>query len=106
MDTGVDGIMVGRASMGNPFIFDKLTNYFDNNKIIEDPSKEEIIATLLDHANRLVLEKGEHIAMIEMRTHAVWYLKLIPGTKPFRSAIVSIKTFDELKKICNAILNN
>ena len=106
MDTGVDGIMVGRASMGNPFIFDKLTNFFDNNKIIEDPSKEEIIETLLDHANRLVLEKGEHIAMIEMRTHAVWYLKLIPGTKPFRSAIVSIKTFDELKRICNAILNN
>ncbi len=106
METGVDGIMIGRASMGNPFIFDKLSYYFDKGEIIEDPSKEVIIETLLDHANRLVLEKGEHIAMIEMRTHAAWYLKLIPGTKQYRSAIVSVKTFDELKKVCNAILVN
>lgn len=105
-EIGVDAIMIGRASMGNPFIFDELTSYFESGKIIEKPTKEEVICTLLDHASRLLQEKGEHIAMIEMRTHAVWYLKQIQGTKPFRSAIVSIKTFDELKRICNAILNS
>ena len=98
-DVGVDGIMIGRASMGNPFIFKELTTYFDSGKIISSPSKELIINTLLDHAKRLYLDKGEHIAMIEMRTHAAWYLKLIPGTKAYRSAIVSVKTIDELEKI-------
>lgn len=105
-ETGVDGIMIGRASMGNPFIFDELTTYFETGKIIEKPSKEDVINTLLDHAKRLLIEKGEHIAMIEMRTHAAWYLKQIPGSKPFRSAIVSIKTFEELKRICQALLGN
>lgn len=102
-ETGADGIMIGRASMGNPFIFDELTTYFKSGEIIEKPTREDVINTLLEHAESLVLDKGEYIAMIEMRTHAVWYLKQIPGTKPFRTAIVSIKTFDELKKICNAI---
>lgn len=105
-DTGVDAIMIGRASMGNPFIFNNLTNYFDKGIIVEKPTKEEVIATLLDHATRLYLDKGEHIAMIEMRTHAAWYLKQIPGTKAYRSSIVSVKTMEELKRICDVILNN
>lgn len=105
-DTGVDGIMIGRASMGNPFIFKELSTYFEQGKIITSPTKDMVINALLDHAKRLYLDKGEHIAMIEMRTHAAWYLKLIPGTKAYRSAIVSVKTMTELEKICMAILNN
>lgn len=105
-ETGVDGIMIGRASMGNPFIFDELTNYFETGNIIEKPTKEEVISTLLQHAHNLMIEKGEYVAMIEMRTHAVWYLKQIPGTKPFRKAIVGVKTFDELNKVCQAVLEN
>lgn len=105
-ETGVDGIMIGRASMGNPFIFDQLDAYFNQKKIIEKPTKEVIIETLLDHAKRLIMEKSEHIAMIEMRTHACWYLKQIPGTKQYREAIVSVKNFQELQNICNAILKN
>ncbi len=105
LDLGVDAIMVGRASLGNPFIFKELSTYFEKGEIIEKPSKEEVISTLLRHANMLFLEKGEKVAMIEMRTHAAWYLKLIPGTKAFRSAIVSVKTYEELNNICNAILN-
>lgn len=105
-DLGVDGIMIGRAAMGNPFFFKMLTTYFDNHQIIDKPSKEEVIKMLLDHAKRLILDKGEHIAMIEMRSHAGWYLKLIPHTKPYKSAIVSIKTYDELERICEVILKN
>lgn len=103
--TGVDGIMIGRAALGNPFIFDQLNAYFDEGKIIEKPSKEEVIMTLLEHAKRLMAMKGEHIAMIEMRTHAAWYLKQIPGTKPYRTKIVTVSHYGELEKICNVILN-
>lgn len=103
--TGVDGIMIGRAALGNPFIFNQLNAYFDEGKIIEKPSKEEVILTLLEHAKRLMAMKGEHIAMIEMRTHAAWYLKQIPGTKPYRTKIVTVNHYDELERICNVILN-
>ena len=99
LNLGVDGIMIGRAALGNPFIFKELSTYFDTGEIIEKPTKEQVIATLLDHARRLMLDKGEHIAMIETRSHAGWYLKLIPQTKQYKSSIVSIKTYDELEKM-------
>ncbi len=105
-DQGVDGIMIGRAAMGNPFIFDELTAYFNDGIILPKPPKEVVISTLLDHAKRLISDKGEHIAMIEMRTHAGWYLRQIPRTKPYKMAIVSIKTYEELEKICHCILQD
>ena len=72
---------------------------------LQNVSTEEVVAMILEHANKLISLKGEHIAMIEMRTHAAWYLKQIPMTKQYRVAIVGIKTFDDLNKICQAILN-
>lgn len=103
--TNVDGIMIGRASLGNPWIFKELKEYIENGIIIDKPTTEEVIAMLLEHAKRLIELKGEHIAMIEMRTHAAYYLKLIPMTKQYRVKVVSIKTFDELNQLCLAILN-
>ena len=104
-ETGVDALMIGRASLGNPWIFDEIQKGF-NNELIVKPTKEDIINTLLEHAQMLMASKGEHIAMIEMRTHAAWYLKQIPGTKQYRPLIVSIKTMEELKTICFEILQN
>lgn len=104
-ETHVDGIMIGRASLGNPWIFKQLKAYFEEGIYISKPSKEEVIAMILEHAKRLMAIKGEHIAMIEMRTHAAQYLKQIPMTKQYRVAVVSIKTYDELEKLCFAILN-
>lgn len=103
-ETGVDAIMIGRGSLGNPWIFDQLNSYFNKGEIINPPSVKEIIDTLLLHAKLLTIQKGEHIAMIEMRSHAAWYLKLIPQTKTYRTAIVAIKTYEELEKICEAVL--
>lgn len=104
-ETSVDALMVARASLGNPWIFKSLNEYFTSGIIIDPPTKAEVIATMLEHAKRLIALKGEHIALIEMRTHAAWYLKLIPQTKQYRVAIVSIKSFEELQKIALAILN-
>ena len=104
-ETHVDALMIGRATLGNPWIFRELKAYFENSPIPDKPSTEEVVAMILEHANKLISLKGEHIAMIEMRTHAAWYLKQIPMTKQYRVAIVGIKTFDDLNKICQAILN-
>lgn len=104
-ETGVDAVMVGRASLGNPWVFDEILKG-KNNELITKPTKEEIIKILLEHARMLMISKGEHIAMIEMRSHAGWYLKQIPGTKQYRPKVVSVKTFKELESICEEVLNN
>lgn len=104
-ETGVDAIMIGRAALGNPWIFDQMNSYFNKGEIINPPHPKEVIETLLLHAKLLMEQKGEHIAMIEMRSHAVWYLKLIPQTKTYRTSIVAIKTYQDLEKICQAVLN-
>lgn len=104
-ETGVDAIMIGRAALGNPWIFDQMNAYFNKGEIITPPHPQEVIETLLLHAKLLMQQKGEHIAMIEMRSHAAWYLKLIPQTKTYRTAIVAIKTYQDLEKICQAVLN-
>lgn len=104
-ETNVDAAMIGRAAMGNPWIFDEIIKA-NSNELVIKPTKEEIINTLLIHARNLMIEKGEHVAMIEMRTHATWYIKQINGTKQYRPLIVSIKTMNELEEICNLILEN
>lgn len=103
-ETKVDALMIGRASLGNPWIFEELNAYFTSGIIIDKPTPQEVISMMLEHAKRLIVLKGEHIAMIEMRTHAAWYLKQIPMTKQYRAAVVAIKTFDELQNLCQAIL--
>lgn len=102
--THVDGLMIGRASLGNPWIFSQLNAHFNNEVIPSKPSTVDIINMILEHAKRLIALKGEHVAMIEMRTHAAWYLKQIPMTKQYRVAIVAVKTYEELQNICDAIL--
>lgn len=103
--THVDGLMIGRGCLGNPWIFQNLIHYNQYKEILPALSPATILDTLLEHARRLMEIKGEHIAMIEMRTHAAWYLKQIPMTKQYRVAIVKIKTYQELEEICQAILN-
>ncbi len=92
--TGCDAFMIGRASLGNPWIFKSLQ---DENFELKN---EDIIETLLDHARRLCLLYGEKRAMVEMRTHAAWYFKMIRGTKEYRKKVVLIKTYEELENIC------
>ena len=103
-ETSVDALMIGRASLGNPWLFRELKAYFNNEIVPEKPSTIEIVEMILEHARRLIALKGEHVAMIEMRTHAAWYLKQIPMTKQYRVAIVSVKTYEELKNICDVII--
>lgn len=102
-ETHVDGIMVGRGTLGNPWLIKTLTNYFSTGETLIAPTNQEILDVLMRHAKSLVVEKGEHIAMVEMRTHGVWYLKQIKGTKIYRQAMIMIKTMDDLNKIVDCI---
>lgn len=96
--TGCDAFMIGRATLGNPWIFEELQG------IKREVTNEEIIMMMLEHARRLCVLYGEKRAMVEMRTHAAWYFKMIKGTKEFRKKVVLIKTFKDLEDICKEYL--
>lgn len=95
-ETGCDGIMVGRASRGNPWIFREINSYLDTGTIPERPSKEEVCDTILRHA-RLQLElKGEYIAVREMRKHVAWYTAGYPHSAGLRRMVNAMESFAEL----------
>ena len=100
--TGVDGIMVGRASLGNPWIFKNIIEglkKYDNMKsgILEYiPSNEERLNTILEHLELMIQEKGEYIAIREMRKHISGYTKNLPNSSKFREEMNKIEDKDEL----------
>jgi len=94
--TGVDGIMLGRASLGNPWIFSEIISYF-NGLEHNVPNKSEILNMILWHYNMLIDEKGEYTAVREMRKHIAWYVKGMKNASMIRTKINNFDTFDECK---------
>ena len=97
--TGVDGIMIGRASLGNPWIFRETVEFLKTGKNVQKPSKEEKIKTMLQHLSYAVEEKGEIIAVKEMRKHFSWYIKNLPDAAKLREKINKIESRYDLEKI-------
>ena len=96
-ETGCTAVMIGRAARGNPWIFREVNRYLETGQGMERPSRQEVIRTLLRHADLERQVKGERIGMQEMRSHAGWYLQGFPGASKLRSQINAVKTFDELE---------
>ena len=94
--TGCDGIMIGRAAMGNPWIFREVLHYLKTGEELPKPSIEEIFAMILRHAEDIVKEKGEYIGIREMRAHAAWYTHGFPHAAAMRREINHVSTLDEL----------
>ena len=95
--TGVDGIMIGRGSFGNPWIFKQIIYYLQTGEEIEEPSKEEKLKVMKEHIELAVEEKGE-IAVKELRKHIAWYTKNLKNSSEFRASINQIETREELIK--------
>jgi tRNA-dihydrouridine synthase B len=93
--TGVDGIMIGRASIGNPWIFKKITHYLQTGEKIEI-SENQKLETIIKHIELEVEEKGERVGIPELRKHLACYIKSIPNASKTREKINSINTKDEL----------
>lgn len=102
--TGCDGIMVGRGCQGNPWIFREIVHYLDCGELIERPTRDEIINTIMRHAKMLVEVKGEYIAIREMRKHVSWYTKGLPNATKMRKAINVIEDFSNFEKHIQDIL--
>ena len=106
--TGVDGIMIGRASLGNPWIFkaiiNGLTQKCQNN--LSEVSKEERLNTILEHLELMIEEKGEYVAIREMRKHISGYTKNLPNSSKFREGMNKIEDKDELVEYVSKYIQN
>lgn len=95
-ETGCDGIMVGRATEGNPWIFREISHYLDTGELLPHPVLEEVKEMILRHA-RLQLEyKGEYTGMREMRKHVAWYTAGFPHSARLRGAVNEIESMEQL----------
>ncbi len=94
--TGCDGIMVGRAAQGNPWIFSRICHYLDTGELLGRPDFEEIKNTIVRHAALQSKYKGEFIGIREMRKHVSWYMTGFPGSAKFRGAVNEVETMEQL----------
>ena len=100
-ETGVDGIMIGRACRGNPWIFKQINEYLKTGIIPEKPSLEEVREMMLRHARMQLECKGEYTGIREMRKHVAWYTAGYPNSAKLRAKINEVETFEELTEFLN-----
>lgn len=93
--TGVDGIMVGRAALGNPWIFKQINDYLVTGTIQEEPKLDEKLAIACEHFELLLKIKSERVAVNEMRGHIAWYLKGIKGGNKYKRKMQEIVTKED-----------
>lgn len=94
--TGVDGIMIGRGAMGNPWIFEKIKHYLTTGEKLSDPDINEKYRTVIEHITLDMNEKGEYVSLNEMRKHISAYTKNMKNSSMFRNDINKITNKDEL----------
>ena len=100
--TGCSSIMIGRGSLGNPFVFKEIKAHFEGNTITTIPSSEKKKA-LLRHLELMEEYKDERIGVPEMRKHFAWYLKGIPHSGKLKISAFAAKTYKEMKNLANQI---
>ncbi|MDO5299662.1 MAG: tRNA dihydrouridine synthase DusB [Clostridia bacterium] len=101
--TGCDGVAVGRAAQGNPWIFEQIRDAMAGRPVREIP-KEEKLSVLLRHARMLAGFKGESIAVREMRRHVVCYVRGMRDAARLRTRVNAILTLDELEEVLTAFM--
>ncbi|GFR38441.1 tRNA-dihydrouridine synthase [Insulibacter thermoxylanivorax] len=97
--TGVDGVMIGRAALGNPWILYRTVEYLTKGVLPPEPTPREKIDIAMLHLDRLIALKGEKVAVKEMRKHMAWYLKGLKGAAKVKERIMEETTRDALTKI-------
>ena len=98
-ETGIDGIMIGRGALGNPWIFKQIEYYLKTGEKLPPISNEEKYNVILEHFDLLLKEKGEYTATREIRKHIAWYVKGMPNATVIRDKINSVETETDFKEI-------
>ena len=98
-ETGCDGVMIGRGSQGNPWIFKELIEYEESGTLKERPENKVIRETMLRHTRLQMEFKGDYLGIREMRKHVAWYTKGMEGSAKLRDDINKVETYDELEAL-------
>lgn len=103
---GVDGVMIGRAAIGNPFIFREIKHFLKTNEPLTPPSLEEKIDVCLRHLKHSIAWKGEKLGVLEMRRHYAPYLKGFSNIREYRSRLVQSIDAHEVEDILLELKTN
>ncbi len=100
---GVDGIMIGRAAIGYPWIFREIKHYIATGEILPSPTLSERIEVCKKHLRKSVEWKGPKVGIFEMRRHYTNYLKGLPGIKEFRGRLVTLMLPEEIEMVLDEV---
>ncbi|MDY7220599.1 tRNA dihydrouridine synthase DusB [Halalkalibacterium halodurans] len=103
-EIGVDGVMIGRAALGNPWMLYRTIHYLETGELLPDPTPREKIDVCMIHLDRLIKLKGENVAVREMRKHAAWYLKGLRGNGKIRDQINQFETREDVSSTLYAYI--
>ncbi len=98
-ETGCDAVMIGRASIGNPWIFNQIKFYLKNGELLPAPSPRERIEMAFEHLEMLIDEIGIMPAIYKMRTHFCWYMKGLPQISSVRAKLVRLNEANEIRSL-------
>ncbi len=100
---GVDGIMIGRAAIGHPWIFNEIKHFLKTGEILPPPIIEERVRVCREHLVKSIEWKGEILGILEMRRHYTNYFKNIPNIKSYRNQLVTLNSLEEIDSIFHQI---
>lgn len=104
-ETGVDGVMIGRAALGDPWMIYRTVQYLETGKLMDEPSVREKMDVCILHMDRLIALKSEYIAVREMRKHASWYLKGVKGNGKARRGINECETREDVVRLLYGLVD-
>ncbi len=101
--TGCDLLMVGRAALGNPWIFNMINSYLNNGELLPAPSLEERLSVMVKHVERICEYKGEHMGVLQSRKHIAYYLKGMKNAAAFRKKSGEVKTIQDVYNLAQEV---
>lgn len=102
----VDGIMIGRASIGYPWIFREIKHFFETGEYLPGPTIAERVAVCRTHLEKSIAWKGDRTGIFEMRRHYANYFKGIPNFKAYRMRLVSLERIEDIQEVLDEILHH
>lgn len=103
VETGCDGVMIGRGARGNPWLFAQTAAFLEDGRILQPPSLEEKKKMMLRHAALQLAEKGEYTGVREMRKHLSWYTAGMPNSARLRGQVNLAESFEEIERLVESL---
>ena len=104
-ETACDGVMIGRGALGRPWFYGECRDYLQKGILPRELSWQEKKQVILEHTKLAIADKGEYLAMCQMRHHLAWYVKGMPNSAKVRQALSTVATFAELEELLKRYLD-